>query len=89
VKRNGENMRGEPVELIARHQSQTGSHPTNACWAMPSRGDTSLFTQDETVEAAWQVVDLCSVIPAGGGIRARLVWAPMSPPTSSPRRGVA
>jgi len=27
VKRNGENMRGEPVELIARHQSQTEKSP--------------------------------------------------------------
>jgi glucose-6-phosphate 1-dehydrogenase len=57
VKRNGENMRGEPVELIARHQSQTEKSPYERLLGDAIRGDTSLFTQDETVEAAWQVVD--------------------------------
>jgi glucose-6-phosphate 1-dehydrogenase len=57
VKRNGENMRGEPVELIARHQSQTEKSPYERLLGDAIRGDTSLFTQDETVEAAWRVVD--------------------------------
>ena len=57
VKRNGEDMRGEPVELIARHQSQTEKSPYERLLGDAIRGDTSLFTQDETVEAAWRVVD--------------------------------
>jgi glucose-6-phosphate 1-dehydrogenase len=57
VKRNGENMRGEPVELIARHQSETEKSPYERLLSDAIRGDTSLFTQDETVEAAWRVVD--------------------------------
>jgi len=57
VKRNGEDMRGEPVELIARHHSQTEKSPYERLLGDAIRGDTALFTQDATVEAAWQVVD--------------------------------
>jgi glucose-6-phosphate 1-dehydrogenase len=57
VKRNGEDMRGEAVELIARHHSQTEKSPYERLLGDAIRGDTSLFTQDESVEAAWRVVD--------------------------------
>ena len=57
VKRNGEEMRGEPVELIARHHSQSEKSPYERLLGDAIRGDTSLFTQDDTVEAAWRVVD--------------------------------
>jgi glucose-6-phosphate 1-dehydrogenase len=57
VKRNGEDMRGEPVELIARHHSQTEMSPYERLLGDAIRGDTSLFTQDASVEAAWRVVD--------------------------------
>ncbi|GAC1304600.1 MAG: glucose-6-phosphate dehydrogenase [Steroidobacteraceae bacterium] len=57
VKRNGEDMHGEPVELIARHRSQTEKTPYERLLSDAIRGDTSLFTQDESVEAAWRVVD--------------------------------
>jgi glucose-6-phosphate 1-dehydrogenase len=57
VKRNGEDMRGEPVELIARHHSQTEKSPYERLLGDAIRGDTSLFTQDDSVEAAWRVVD--------------------------------
>ncbi len=57
VKRNGEEMRGEPVELIARHQSQSEKSPYERLLGDAVRGDTSLFTQDACVEAAWRVVD--------------------------------
>jgi glucose-6-phosphate 1-dehydrogenase len=57
VKRNGENMQGEPVELIARHQSQAEKSPYDRLLGDAIRGDTTLFTQDETVEAAWRVID--------------------------------
>jgi glucose-6-phosphate 1-dehydrogenase len=57
VKRNGEDMRGEPVELTARHQSSTEKSPYERLLGDAIRGDTALFTQDESVEAAWRVVD--------------------------------
>jgi glucose-6-phosphate 1-dehydrogenase len=57
VKRNGEDMRGEPVELVARHSSQREKSPYERLLGDAIRGDTQLFTQDASVEAAWCVVD--------------------------------
>jgi glucose-6-phosphate 1-dehydrogenase len=57
AKLNGEDMRGEPVELIARHNSQEEKSPYERLLGDAVRGDTSLFTQDDSVEAAWRVVD--------------------------------
>jgi len=57
VKRSGEEMRGEPVELIARHHSQTDKSPYERLIGDAIRGDTSLFTEDACVEAAWRVVE--------------------------------
>ena len=57
VKRSGEHMRGEPVELIARHSAQNDMSPYERLLGDAIRGDTSLFTQDACVEAAWRVVD--------------------------------
>jgi len=57
VKRNGEQMLGDPVELIARHHSESEKSPYERLLGDAIRGDTSLFTQDDCVEAAWRVVD--------------------------------
>src|SRR5450631_959033 len=57
VKRSGERMRGEPVELVARHHTQSEKSPYERLLGDAIRGDTSLFTQDDSVEAAWRVVD--------------------------------
>jgi glucose-6-phosphate 1-dehydrogenase len=57
VKLSGEDMRGEPVELIARHHTGSDKSPYERLLGDAIHGDTSLFTQDETVEAAWRVVD--------------------------------
>ncbi len=57
VKRNGEHMHGEPVELVARHRSESEKSPYERLLSDAIRGDTSLFTQDACVEAAWRVVD--------------------------------
>jgi glucose-6-phosphate 1-dehydrogenase len=57
AKLNGEDMRGEPVELIARHNTQEDKSPYERLLGDAVRGDTSLFTQDDCVEAAWRVVD--------------------------------
>jgi glucose-6-phosphate 1-dehydrogenase len=57
VKRSGEEMHGEPVELIARHHTQSDKSPYERLLGDAVHGDTSLFTQDDCVEAAWRVVD--------------------------------
>jgi glucose-6-phosphate 1-dehydrogenase len=57
VKRNGEEMHGEPVELIARHNTQSEKSPYERLLGDAIRGDTALFTQDDSVEAAWRVID--------------------------------
>jgi glucose-6-phosphate 1-dehydrogenase len=66
VKRNGEQMRGEPVELVARHHSASEKSPYERLLGDAIRGDTSLFTQDDCVEAAWRVVD--PVLRAGQAV---------------------
>jgi glucose-6-phosphate 1-dehydrogenase len=45
------------VELIARHSTQTEKSPYERLLGDAIRGDTTLFTQDDSVEAAWRVVD--------------------------------
>jgi glucose-6-phosphate 1-dehydrogenase len=57
VKAAGDVMRGEPVELVARHQPQGEKSPYERLLGAALRGDASLFTSDAAVEAAWRVVD--------------------------------
>ena len=57
VKRPGEAMQGEPVELVARHHAQTSKSPYDRLLGDAIRGDNTLFTSDACVEAAWAVVD--------------------------------
>jgi glucose-6-phosphate 1-dehydrogenase len=57
VKRPGEAMCGEPVELIARQAMRGEKLPYQRLLGDAIRGDTSLFTRDDAVEAAWRVVD--------------------------------
>jgi glucose-6-phosphate 1-dehydrogenase len=57
VKRPGEDMRGEPVELIARHQPHKEKLPYERLLGDALHGDPTLFTRDDCVEAAWRVID--------------------------------
>lgn len=57
VKRAGEAMRGEPVELVARHRSVHEQSAYQRLLGDAMRGDGSQFTSDASVEAAWAVVD--------------------------------
>ncbi|WP_426701389.1 glucose-6-phosphate dehydrogenase [Rhodanobacter sp. Col0626] len=57
VKKPGEAMNGEPVELVARHHPEPEKSPYERLLGDAIRGDNSLFTSDECVEAAWAVVD--------------------------------
>lgn len=57
VKQPGDEMCGETVELVARHTSAKAHSPYERLLGDALRGDNSLFTSDESVEAAWRVVD--------------------------------
>jgi glucose-6-phosphate 1-dehydrogenase len=57
VKKPGETMQGEAVELVARHHTASEKAPYERLLGDAIRGDNSLFTSDECVEAAWAVVD--------------------------------
>ncbi len=57
VKRPGEEMRGENVELLARHLLAHGELAYERLLGDAIRGDASLFTRDDSVEAAWRVVE--------------------------------
>src|SRR5207342_65965 len=57
VKKPGEAMVGEAVELIARHALEGEKSPYERLLGDAIRGDASLFTRDDGVEAAWRVVD--------------------------------
>jgi len=57
VKQPGEEMRGEAVELVVRHDLAPEKSPYERLLDDAIRGDNALFTSDECVEAAWAVVD--------------------------------
>ena len=57
VKRPGEKMEGNAVELVARHFPAGEKSPYERLLRDAIRGDASLFTRDDGVEAAWRVVD--------------------------------
>lgn len=57
VKQAGETMRGEAVELIARHQLSQEEQPYRRLLGDAIHGDASQFTSDACVERAWAVID--------------------------------
>ncbi|CAN5309111.1 glucose-6-phosphate dehydrogenase [soil metagenome] len=65
VKSPGEQMRGEPVELVLRSPLKRGKSAYHRLLGDAIRGDTSLFSRDDSVEVAWRVVDpvLGDVVP--------------------------
>ncbi len=57
VKKSGEGMHGERVELIARHRPVRQKLPYERLLGDAMRGDAALFVSGACVEAAWSVVD--------------------------------
>jgi glucose-6-phosphate 1-dehydrogenase len=53
----GEAMIGEDVELVARHHSGDEMAPYERLLGDAMRGDATLFAREDSVEAAWRVVD--------------------------------
>jgi glucose-6-phosphate 1-dehydrogenase len=99
VKRPGEEMVGDDVELVARHSLAGEKSPYERLLRDAIRGDATLFTRDDVVEAAWRVVDpiLESAVPVAeyepdtwGPTAARAVvagdegWHDPKPEESSP-----
>jgi glucose-6-phosphate 1-dehydrogenase len=76
VKTPGEAMSGEPVELVARHHPEPEKSPYERLLGDAIRGDNSLFTSDECVEAAWAVVDKVLQHEDGVGFYAPGSWGP-------------
>jgi glucose-6-phosphate 1-dehydrogenase len=57
VKKPGEDMRGEPVELLLRSRQPRSKSAYERLLGDAIRGDTALFTRDDCVDAAWTVID--------------------------------
>jgi glucose-6-phosphate 1-dehydrogenase len=78
VKHAGDEMRGDDVELLARHQHVDEKSPYERLLGDALRGDTGLFTSDDAVEAAWRVVE--PVLAGGGKVEAYEPgsWGPAS-----------
>jgi glucose-6-phosphate 1-dehydrogenase len=76
VKHAGEDMQGEPVELVARHRAGPGKSPYARLLGDALRGDNALFTSDECVEAAWAVVDQVLAQESAVATYARGSWGP-------------
>jgi glucose-6-phosphate 1-dehydrogenase len=57
AKKPGEALVGEAVELYASHQSGTERPPYQRLIGDATRGDQSLFSREDSVEAAWRIVD--------------------------------
>ncbi len=57
AKRPGEGMVGEEVELYASHQSGAELPPYQRLIGDAGLGDSMLFAREDTVEAAWRIVD--------------------------------
>lgn len=76
VKRGGEAMRGEDVELVARHQRIGEAPPYVRLLGDAMVGDPGLFIRDEAVEAAWRVVDPVLDLPDKVAIYEPGSWGP-------------
>ena|SRR5438552_2209389 len=57
AKQVGEAMLGEQVELVAQHKSAEEMTAYERLLGDASRGDSSLFTREDVVEAAWRIVE--------------------------------
>ena len=53
----GESMHGENVELIARHRPGDEMAPYERLLSDAMNGNPALFVREDTIEAAWSVVD--------------------------------
>jgi glucose-6-phosphate 1-dehydrogenase len=57
VKKPGERMVGEQIELVAHHQPPDEMQPYERLLGDAASGDATLFAREDAVEAAWRLVD--------------------------------
>jgi glucose-6-phosphate 1-dehydrogenase len=57
IKKPGERMTGVRAELIANHQSPDAMDPYERLLGDAAEGDAALFAREDSVEAAWRIVD--------------------------------
>jgi glucose-6-phosphate 1-dehydrogenase len=56
-KKSGERMVGEPIELVVCHHSPDEMGPYERLLGDAANGDGTLFGREDSVEAAWRIVD--------------------------------
>jgi glucose-6-phosphate 1-dehydrogenase len=71
VKKAGERMEGEPIELDARHQPPEAMTPYERLLGDALDGDPTLFAREDAVDASWRIVD-----PAVGDAVPLALYAP-------------
>jgi glucose-6-phosphate 1-dehydrogenase len=57
VKKPGEHMLGESIELVAHYQPPDEMEPYERLLGDAANGDGTLFAREDAVEAAWRIVD--------------------------------
>jgi glucose-6-phosphate 1-dehydrogenase len=57
AKKPGESMVGEEVELVARHHAPGEMQPYERLLGDAMHGDQRLFAREDSIEAAWRIVD--------------------------------
>jgi glucose-6-phosphate 1-dehydrogenase len=57
VKRFGERMVGEQIELVAHHQRPDEMEPYERLLVAAANGDPTLFAREDAVENSWRIVD--------------------------------
>ncbi|MCX6125955.1 MAG: glucose-6-phosphate dehydrogenase [Proteobacteria bacterium] len=58
VKKSGDRLVGENIELLADHESKDEMFPYERLLGAAVDGDPSLFTRQDAVEESWRIVDL-------------------------------
>ncbi len=57
VKKAGETMVGELIELVAHHQEPDEMEPYERLFGAAAKGDPTLFAREDAVEQSWRIVD--------------------------------
>ena len=78
AKKPGEPMAGEEVELYAAHHSGTERPPYQRLIGDAADGDQALFAREDTVEAAWRIVDPVLDLPEPPLPYGRGTWGPQA-----------
>jgi glucose-6-phosphate 1-dehydrogenase len=76
AKQPGEQLVGEEAELYAGHESGSERPPYQRLIGDAAEGDQLLFAREDTVEAAWRIVDPILDLPQAPLRYRRGTWGP-------------